>query len=127
MDGKKKEKDDVKDKQKSSVKFKELNATQVECSSHEDHVCDDAPASAVVLPTFLYDDVFLLTHEMSMPMDWVIDSGALFHLMSHRLWFDDYDASRTRTIKIANGHVPCRSMELYQMIPLLSYTMCIMC
>ncbi|KAI5063503.1 hypothetical protein GOP47_0022050 [Adiantum capillus-veneris] len=28
-------------------------------------------------------------------MDWVIDSGASFHVTPHRSWFHDYDASST--------------------------------
>lgn len=74
-DGKKKEKEDAKDKPKSNVKIEELNATHVECSSSDDHMCDDAPISAVsgelgdVLFASSFDDVFLITHEVSMPMD----------------------------------------------------------
>ncbi|MCO5585913.1 hypothetical protein L7F22_039847 [Adiantum nelumboides] len=97
-DGKKKD-NDARDKTKSNIKIEELNATQSECSSHDDHLC--APSSATneelgdVLLTSSFDDAFLLTHERSMPMDWVIDNGASFHVMPHRLWFHDYDASRT--------------------------------
>ena len=50
-----------------------------------------------------FDDAFILTHERSMPMDWVIDSGASFHVTPHRSWFHDYDASRTGTVRIADG------------------------
>ena len=112
-DGKKKDKDDAKDKGKSNVKIEELNATQGECSSHDDHVC--APISATseelgdVLLASSFDDAFLLTHERSMPMDWVIDSGASFHVTPHRSWFHDYDASRTGTVRIADG----RSMQIH--------------
>ena len=102
-DDKKKEKDDAKDKPKSSVKIEELNATEGECSSHEDHVCDDNCASDVLFAS-LYDDAFLLTHKVSMPMDWIIDSGALFHVTLHRSWFHDYEASRMGTIKLVDGH-----------------------
>ena len=106
-DNKKKEKDDAKDKPKSNVKIEELNATQGECSSHDDHVC--APTSATseelgdVLLASSFDDAFILTHERSMPMDWVIDNGASFHVTPHRSWFHDYDASRTGTVRIADG------------------------
>ena len=106
-DNKKKEKDDAKDKPKSNVKIEELSATQGECSSHDDHVC--APTSATseelgdVLLASSFDDAFILTHERSMPMDWVIDSGASFHVTPHRSWFHDYDASHTGTVRIADG------------------------
>ena len=78
-DGKKKEKDDKKDTRKSRVKIKELNAIEGECSSHEDHMY----LASDVLLTSSHDDGFLLTHEVSMPMDWIIDNGALFHITPH--------------------------------------------
>ena len=84
-DGKRKEKDDAKDKPKSNVKIEELNATHGECNSHDDHMCDDAPISAAggklgdVLLASLFDDDFLITYEVSMPMNWVCESGALIY------------------------------------------------
>ncbi|MCO5585550.1 hypothetical protein L7F22_039483 [Adiantum nelumboides] len=97
-DGKKKD-NEARDKTKSNVKIEELNVTQGECSSHDDHLCTPTSATSEELGDVLlassFDDAFLLTHGRSMPMDWVIDSGASFHVTSHRSWFHDYDASRT--------------------------------
>ena len=35
--------------------------------------------------------------------DWIMDSGASFHVTPHREWFTRYDAKRTRRVRLGNN------------------------
>ena len=36
--------------------------------------------------------------------DWVMDSGASFHVTPHREWFTNYDAKRTGQVQLGNDY-----------------------
>ena len=36
--------------------------------------------------------------------DWILDSGASFHVTPHREWFTNYDAKRTGRVHLGNDY-----------------------
>ena len=69
------------EKPKSSVKIEEINAV----SEDEGDILLNSGLDAAHMVTT--DDIVL--------HDWILDSGASFHVTPHREWFTNYDAKRT--------------------------------
>ena len=68
-------------KGKSSVKIEEINAM----SEDED--------GDILLNSSLEQSQLVTTVDQNV-QDWVMDSGASFHVTPHREWFTNYDAKR---------------------------------
>ena len=78
------------DKSKSSVKIEEINAV----SEDEGDILLNSSLDAAHMVTT--DDVIL--------HDWILDSGASFHVTPHREWFTTYDAKRTGRVRLGNDY-----------------------
>ena len=81
-----------KEKTKSSVKIEEINAV---CVNEED---------GDILLTSALDYAHLVATDGSLMHEWIIDSGASFHVTPHREWFTTYDASRKGKVRLGNDY-----------------------
>jgi len=84
--GKGKAKEDT----KSTVKIEEINAVS---EDEGDILLNSDLESAQMVTT---DDIVL--------HDWILDSGASFHVTPHREWFTNYDAKRTGRVRLGNDY-----------------------
>ena len=72
----------------SSVKIEEVNTAEV----------DDGD----IFLTSELEHASLTTSDETVMSDWIIDSGASFHVTPHRGWFTSYDASRKGSVRLGN-------------------------
>ena len=89
--GKKQDKNQKEDrKTTSSVKIEEVN-TVSEAEEGD------------ILFTSSMDSVHLVATNEGMSNDWILDSGASFHVSPNREWFSTYNAGRTGRVMLGNG------------------------
>ena len=90
--GKDKEKED-KPKEKESINAVE-EVSEPDVSSDEyGEICFTSNLESAELVT---------TDDNMVMHDWILDSGASFHVTPHREWFTNYDASRTGRVRLGN-------------------------
>ena len=99
------------DKPKSTVKIEEINAVS------EDEVDDTVVSSdddGEILLNSRLESAHLVTTDDIMLHDWILDSGASFHVTPHKEWFTTYDAKRTGRVRLGNDYV-CEIMGVGDM------------
>ena len=74
----------------SSVKIEEINSVSIEDSEGD------------IYFTSILDSAFLVATSDCALQDWVLDSGASFHVTPHREWFSTYDAARKGRVRLGN-------------------------
>ena len=57
-----------------------------------------------VLLTSLLASVLVAT-DQNYGQEWILDSGASFHVTPHRSWFSTYDSSRRGSVHLGNDYV----------------------
>ena len=57
------------------------------------------------------DAAHMVTTDDIVLHDWILDSGASFHVTPHREWFTNYDAKRTSRVCLGNDY-GCEIMDL---------------
>ena len=88
-----KKQDKNKDRASSSgVKIEEINAVSEESEDGE-----------ILLTSSLDSAQLVATNDLSMH-DWILDSGASFHVTPHKEWFSTYDASRKGKVRLGNDY-----------------------
>ena len=110
--GKKQDKNQKEDKKTSNnVNIEEVNAVS-ECEEGD------------ILFTSTMDSVHLVVTNQGMSHDWVLDSGASFHVSPNREWFTNYDARRIGNVRLGNG-LACDIVGVgdVQMVPHSFYMM----
>lgn len=81
-----------KDYSKAIVKIEEINA-----------VSDDGEDGDVLLTSKLECAQLVITDDLILH-DWILDSGASFHVTPHRKWFTTYDEKRTGRVSLGNNY-----------------------
>ena len=74
----------------SSVKLEEVN------------VVNEAKEGDILF-TSTMDSVHLIATNQGMSHDWVLDSGASFHVSPNCEWFSNYNAGRIGRVMLGNG------------------------
>ena len=96
------------DKPKSTVQIEEINAVS------EDEVGDivvNSDDDGEILFNSGLESAQLATTDDIMLHDWILDSGASFHVTPHREWFTTYDAKRSGRVRLGNDYA-CEIMEV---------------
>ena len=63
----------------------------------------DSEEGAILLNSGLESSQLVTTDDLAV-QDWIMDSGASFHVTPHREWFTSYDAKRTGRVRLGNDH-----------------------
>ena len=98
--GKEKEKDGD-NKPKSTVKIEEINVVD------EDWVGDtivNTDDDGEILLNSRLESPQMVTTDNIILHDWILDSGALFHVTPHKEWFTTYDAKRTDRVHLGKDY-----------------------
>ena len=74
------------------MKIEEINAV----SEDEGDILLNSALDATHMDQVTTDDIVL--------HDWILDSGASFHVTPHREWFTNYDAKRTGRVHLGNDY-----------------------
>ena len=72
------------------MKIEEINAVSEDCEDGD------------VLLTSSLDGAHLVATDDLVMYDWILDSGASFHVTPHKEWFTTYDASRKDRVRLGN-------------------------
>ena len=80
------------DESSSGVKIEEINA-----------VDGDSEEGEILLNSGLESSQLVTTDDLAV-QDWIMDSGASFHVTPHCEWFTRYDAKRTGQVCLGNDH-----------------------
>ena len=83
---------DVPSMSKSSVKIKELNVFE-----------SSTPTDILMLSSDLPIDA-LLTQDASLSHNWILDSGASFHVTPYREWFSTYMEGSLGIVRLGDAH-----------------------
>ena len=63
----------------------------------------DIEEGEILLNSGLESSQLVTTDDLAV-QDWIMDSGASFHVTPHCEWFTSYDAKRTRQLHLGNDH-----------------------
>ena len=88
--GKKQDKNHKEDKKESNIKIEEVNAVS-------------EAKEGDILFTCTMESVHLVATNQGMSYDWVLDSGASFHVSPNHEWFTNYNARRSGCVRLENG------------------------
>ena len=96
--------EEKKDNNKGKEKVEEVNAVTYK---------DDGE----VLFTSSLPANVLVAADQNCGQEWILDSGASFHVTPHRSWFSTYDSSRRGSVHLGNDyvclHTWCRRCAVY--------------